>query len=100
MCGARLRRIVGNTTRERQEGTAVQTMTMTATRQLVADHQAALGATDGRGLLRRVLARANGRQIDEVDIAALEHTAPPAPAVILAPRPGPYAHAARIDKVA
>jgi hypothetical protein len=78
----------------------VQTMTMNTTRQLVADHQAALGGAARRGRLRRMLSRANGSHTVSLDLAALEHAEEPTPAVILPARVAAAPDAGRVDKVA
>ena len=78
----------------------MQTMSMNTTRQLVADRQAALGATARRGCLRRLLARNNRAQTVALDLTVLEHADTPTPAVIVGPRPAPAPVVRRGNKVA
>jgi hypothetical protein len=60
----------------------MQSRTIDISRQLVADHHAALLATAARGRLRRRFSRAD-RPATSLDLAALERADRPAPAVVL-----------------
>jgi hypothetical protein len=74
----------------------VQYMSSDTTRQLVADHRAALHATIGRGRLRRMLDRTA-----DIDLTALESVEIATPAVVVAAgstAPATVEHG--IDKVA